>query len=235
MGARIEARSIARRVGLKRTLQQLQRRLPGHDRYEAKVKAALEGAVRDGDTVWDIGANVGLYTQMFSEWVGPGGHVVAFEPVPSCYTTLQRATRNCGNVEALNLGLSDVDAVLPMHLSGDEAGTMHTFVAERGAGAEVIELPVHRGDALLGERDLPSPNVLKIDVEGFELEALRGLAETLASATCRMVLCEVHFAVLEARGHKRGPQEIERFLAERGYSTRWVDASHLAAERHTSP
>ncbi len=231
MSAKVEARSIARRVGLTRSIQRLQRRLPGNDGYETRVREALSAAVREGDTVWDVGANVGLYTQMFSSWVGPQGQVVAFEPVPSCFARLRDRANGSGNVNALNVGLSDVQAELPMHLDDDLEGTTHTFVAERGSTGKVVNLAVYPGDALQQAEDLPLPNVLKVDVEGFELEALRGLDTTLRASTCRMVLCEVHFGVLEARGHKHAPQEIQSYLIERGFSTKWIDASHLGAYR----
>lgn len=222
---------MARRLGLTPLIQWAQHRLPGHRGYEEKVKAALRAEVGEGDTVWDVGANVGLYTQMFSGWVGTQGRVVAFEPVSSCFERLCHRTAECHNVIAVNVGLSDVEAKLPMHLDDDLEGTTHTFVAERGSTGKVVELAVRPGDALRQVDDLPAPNVLKVDVEGFELEALRGLDATLREPACRMVLCEVHFGVLESRGQKHGPREIQRYLRERGFSTKWIDPSHLGAYR----
>ncbi len=231
--AKIEARSMVRRLGLTPFIQRAQHHLPGHRGYEEKVKASLLAEVGEGDTVWDVGANVGLYTQMFSDWVGSRGRVVAFEPVPSCFERLRQETAEYDNVTALNVGLSDVEATLPMHLDEDLEGTTHTFVPERGSTGNVVDLAVHPGDTLRQRDDLPVPNVLKVDVEGFELEALRGLDATLREPACRMVLCEVHFGVLEARGHKHGPREIQRYLRERGFSTKWIDPSHLGAYRGT--
>jgi FkbM family methyltransferase len=229
--AKIEVRSLARRLGLTRSVLSLRGRFQSQPGYEPKVNAFLRAAVSEGDTVWDVGANVGQFTQLFSEWVGPRGRVVAFEPVPSCFAVLRDRTRECGNVQTLNVGLSDTEARLPMHLSDDPEGTTGTFLATRSDTPLVVELTVHSGDALQRAEGLPVPSLLKIDVEGFEPEVLRGLDATLRDSACRDVLCEVHFALLESRGQKHAPNEIRRYLDERGFSTRWVTSSHLGASR----
>src|SRR5271170_3336077 len=97
MTAKTEARSIARRVGLTRLIQNLQGRFLGAEGYEPKVMAFLQAAVREGDEIWDVGANVGQFTLLFSNWVGSQGHVVAFEPVPSCFKTLCDRTKAHSN------------------------------------------------------------------------------------------------------------------------------------------
>jgi len=231
--AKIEARSIARRLGLTQSILSVQSRLRGESGYEPKVDAFLRAAVREGDTVWDVGANVGQFTEMFSEWVGPQGHVVAFEPAPGCFAALSDRARDLPNVQILNVGLSDSEAQLPMHLADDPEGTTNTFLATRSDTPGVVELTVHAGDALRRDEGLPTPNVLKIDVEGFEPEVLRGLDSTLREPDCRMVLCEVHFALLESRGQKHAPEEIRRYLSERGFQTKWVTTSHLGATRRS--
>jgi FkbM family methyltransferase len=231
MTAKTEARSVARRVGLTRLVQQLQSKLQSEPGYEPKVMAFLQAAVVEGDTVWDVGANVGQFTRLFSDWVGPQGHVVAFEPVPSCFAALCERTKECRNVQALNVGLSDVEAQLPMHLADDPEGTISTFLTTRTDTPRTMELTVHSGDALRQAEGLPAPHVIKIDVEGLELEVLRGLDATLREPNCRKVLCEVHFALLESRGHKHAPGEICRYLSDRGFSLKWITPSHLGANR----
>src|SRR5664280_2335495 len=208
MTAKTEARSMARRVGLTRLLHQLQVKRQGEAGYEPKVMAFLQAAVHEGDTVWDVGANVGQFARLFSDLVGPQGHVVAFEPVPSCF-----------------------EALRAMHLGDDPEGTIHTFLPTRDDTPRTVELTVYPGDALRHARDLPVPSVLKIDVEGFEPEVLRGLDATLRDPACRTVLCEVHFALLESRGQKHAPGEIRNYLRERGFSLKWITPSHLGAQR----
>jgi len=226
-----ELRSIARRLGLTQPLLKLRDAFRSDGGYEPKVMSFLREVIHEGDTVWDVGANVGQFSAAFSGWVGPRGQVVAFEPVPSCFEALSQRTRDCGNVRALNVGLSDREATLPMYLSDDPVATIGTFLATREDTPNTVELVVHPGDELLETEDLPIPNVMKIDVEGFEPEVLRGLDGTLRDATCRALLCEVHFALLESRGQKHAPAQIRRYLNDRGFSTKWITSSHLGAHR----
>ena len=83
------------------------------------------------------------------------------------------------------------------------------------------------GDSLV---DLPLPNVVKIDVEGYEPEVIRGMANTLRCV--RAAFVEIHFAILEGRGMPQAPAEIVQSLRTLGFTTiRWVDASHIMALR----
>ena len=75
------------------------------------------------------------------------------------------------------------------------------------------------------------PNVVKVDVEGFEEEVLKGMQETLRSPALRAVLIEVHFLKLERRGHAMAPVRIEKMLGAGGFRTTWVDSSHVFATR----
>jgi hypothetical protein len=68
-------------------------------------------------------------------------------------------------------------------------------------------------------------------VEGFELEAVRGMRKTLASPDLRSVLIEVHFAILSDRGIEGAPAELATLLKDAGLAVPWVDASHLIGTR----
>ncbi len=72
----IKLRTLARKSGLIRVVNRMRPARP----YEYRFHQALVAAVREGDVVWDVGANVGPYTELFCQWTGPGGLVVAFEP-----------------------------------------------------------------------------------------------------------------------------------------------------------
>jgi hypothetical protein len=60
---------------------------------------------------------------------------------------------------------------------------------------------------------------------------LAGLGSVLSRPRCRAVFCEVHFAILERRGHRHAPARIQRLLNTAGFKVRWVDASHIAAHK----
>src|SRR5215469_11881588 len=78
----IKLRSIGRKMGLHHVVYRLRAAVKPNRGYEEDLRGALAKTVRPGDIVWDVGANVGVYTELFCKWVGPEGGVVAFEPNP---------------------------------------------------------------------------------------------------------------------------------------------------------
>ena len=228
--ATTELRALARKLVIIPYLSRVRaliNRARGAAQYEAQFDRAIVEAVRPGDVVWDVGANVGLYTTRLSQLVGGSGRVIAFEPSPACFAKLQRATAACANVSLLQSALSDRAGEASLSIT-DDPTTGSLFAA---SAAQTVRVPVAVGDELIAQGSAPVPAVLKIDVEGFEEEVLRGLSTTLQDARCRAVLCEVHFGILDARGQRQAPARIAQQLRECGFSTRWVDSSHLAATR----
>lgn len=232
--ASTELRDAARRMGLLKPLisvRSLVQRLTNQGSYEAAFDHALTSAIRPGDVVWDVGANVGLYTTKFSELVGSTGEVVAFEPVPSCYAELTQRARPLGNVRAFNLALGKTPGSVEMNVASNPLGATHSLVSQNRQGGGTLKVEVACGDEIRTRHGLRPPNVLKIDVEGFEEEVIEGLSGILADRNCRAVLCEVHFAILASRGEKQAPARIVTRLREKGFGTTWTDSSHLAATR----
>ena len=79
-----------------------------------------------------------------------------------------------------------------------------------------------------------APTIVKIDVEGYELEVLRGMPKVLAEHSLRSVFVEVHSAIMEANGLKDGGDKIVRLLASSGFKITWLDFSHLMAVRENT-
>lgn len=220
----IGLRNTARRLGLTRHLAGLR----GAKSYEHAFDDALFSALREGDMVWDVGANVGYYTKRFAETVGPDGHVVAFEPFPMTAERLRAHMQDTPNHSLQMLALGAEDGEVSMQAGGDDLGATSRIVAGAGHG---VAIRIVTGDGLVGRNEVPAPTVLKIDTEGFELDVLRGTAGLLGSPGVRAVFVEVHFGLLAERGQPKAPAEIERLLKSAGFTTRWVDPSHIAAER----
>jgi len=231
-----ELRSLARRAGILGPLGRLRRlmsRLRGRDAYEDAFDRELRSGIRPGDVVWDVGANLGLYTEPFSSLVGPIGAVHAFEPVPSCFGELSRRFASIPNVTLHNVALGATDATLSMRLSDDPLGATHSLVGESQSlgGTKIVDVAVLRGDTMVSTARAPIPHVIKIDVEGYEEEVITGLLETLKNRTCRAIYCEVHFAILDSRGNRRAPARIQKQLRQLGFAIGWADSSHLYGHR----
>ncbi len=228
----IKARSIARRVGLKRLYYRV---FPIRD-YEEEFHNVIFEELRAGDFVWDVGANVGFYTKIFAEKTGASGRVVAFEPAPETYIELCRQTSKYPWVQNEQMALNDSDGVCQLVVY-DEAidSTFHHLQWDAGEATTTnsVDVPVMRGDSYWS-RSGKTPNLLKIDVEGFEEEVLTGMNGLLSAPELRAVFLEVHFQVLEERGRAEAPMRIEKLLRGKGFRPRWVDRSHIAAKRERS-
>ena len=99
-----------------------------------------------------------------------------------------------------------------------------------GREVAVEEVKVHVARAISYAERFP-PNVIKIDVEGFELEVLTGMAQFLASPTLRSLFIEVHFSILSERGRTEAPRKIVHRFRLTGFNVKWLDPSHLVAQR----
>jgi FkbM family methyltransferase len=221
----IKARSLARKTGLIRLIN----RLRPQESYEQRVHEALVSAVKPGDTIWDIGANVGVYTEQFCEWVGKDGHVVAFEPGAESCANIRQRIPNCAWLTIQNVALSENDAT-GAFLSDGTSVENHLAEVDEAASGDADLVEIRRGDTIAKQLGRV-PNVVKVDVEGFEEEVLGGMVEIMASPELRSILVEVHFFKLENRGRANAPARMEKLLKEKGFKTKWVDASHLFAAR----
>jgi FkbM family methyltransferase len=225
----IALRRFGRTFGLNRAIAVLVKRGQG---YESKFRDAILALAREGDCVWDVGANIGYYSRLFAERVGQRGQVLAFEPDPRVLARLEQSVRILGNVTIVPVALADRDGVMRFRQGLDAVGATGQLIDGDRASAEAwIQVSALRGDSAVARGMAAPPNVVKIDVEGFEAEVLRGLGALLERPSLRAVCVEVHFALLDTRGQRNAPAEIERSLYSAGFRCRWADHSHLVAVR----
>jgi len=221
-------RNVGRVIGLNRPLGHL---LGGRD-YENRFQAAMLGAIRQGDVVWDVGANVGLYSQKFSDIAGASGKVFAYEPSPVNLRRLKEAVASRGNVTVVPVALGERDGVVAFMQGNDSLGATSRIIDKSlGALDRQVEIQLWSGDRLVSSGAVAVPNVIKIDTEGFELDVLRGLRQTLQEKRLRMLCIEVHFGLLQERGLSNAPSDIEKLLVSSGFTLDWPDASHVVATR----
>lgn len=186
-------RSIARQTGL----LGIAKRVLGHGAggYEDAFSNAMLGVVSTGDTVWDIGANVGYYTTRFCEKVGDSGKVVAFEPLPAAMESLKMNLSSVDGSRYLlcHVAISDYEgtAFFENQTGGGVTTTAHLVDAGDGTGTDdetKIAVTVTSVDQVRESRDLPIPTITKIDVEGYEGEVIQGGHQVFSSDVSKHIL-----------------------------------------------
>lgn len=144
--------------------------------------------IRQGDVVFDVGANVGYYTLLFSHLVGKLGVVHAFEPVPVTYAVLADSVgrrQRSDNIRLNNTAVGSTNGQTTLYLPGSDLGQASLVTHESGSwqGAATVTpypCPIARLDDYAASASLGRLDFVKIDVEGAELLALQGFAETIS-------------------------------------------------------
>lgn len=198
---------------------------------EQRVLERLVASLKPGDVVFDVGANVGLYTVLLAKVVGDGGLVIAFEPQAHTYAHLMDNLKlnNLNNAHCFRKALGERTGQA-MLSSGEVIGGSSLVHAHEADGpGEVVDIA--EGDQLVTAENLPLPRAVKIDVEGYEHAVIRGLRRTLAQHACELVCCEVHPAQLPP---EIKPEAIGHLLESVGFSRidtypRWDNTFHLVA------
>lgn len=148
---------------------------------EPPVQRCLGEHLGTGGVFLDIGANIGFFSIIAARLVGPGGRVLAIEPVPENARLIRANARinRLGNVEVIEAA------------AGAGSGQGRLFIAAHSGGAtlsaddappdmvDVMDVPVVVVDELVNEARIPVPTVVKIDVEGTEPAVIDGMARTL--------------------------------------------------------
>jgi FkbM family methyltransferase len=160
---------------------------------EPPVQEALRRLLAPGDVFYDVGANVGFFTILGARLVGPEGRVVAFEPVPACARAVARniALNDFAHAEIREEAVGAASGRAPLLVVG-EASWSH--LASTGRHADVraeIDVAVASIDELVAAGEIPPPDVLKIDTEGAELQAIAGMRGTIERHRPAIV-CELH-------------------------------------------
>ncbi len=224
----VRLRGFTRKLGLNRFLGGL---MAGRH-YEDRFGTAFQLAIRPGDTVWDIGANVGLYTAIFAEAAGPTGRVIAFEPTTACFSELQGRFANNPQVVLKNVAVGASDGVLSMAIEPDALAATHRIVTcHAGGGGGGVWVQVQSAASLVAEDPELFPQIVKIDVEGHEGAVLDGFEPLLYDQRLHSIGIEVHFGLLDERGESARPRQMEQTLNCHGFKVRWTDPSHLLATR----
>ncbi len=179
--------------------EQEQWRVETYASKEPETLDWLDAHLRDGDTLFDVGANIGLYA-LYAAITRPGSLVYAFEPAFMNYARLCEniALNDLTNVIPCNFPLAGRDAFGLFHVGDLERGSaLHAFGRPSEYRAASAPAPVIQGslavtlDTLVTRHGVPTPALVKLDVDGLEEEILAGAAVVLRSATLRSLLVEL--------------------------------------------
>lgn len=144
---------------------------------EPEVQGLCSRLLREGMMAVDVGANIGFLTRQFCRRVGSSGKVFAFEPDPLNFRFLEFNTRFCKNVRLMQCAVSDNHEPALLHLNSG-SGTGNSLV-NKTQSTESVPVSCISLDEFLNSCGNPAVNLVKIDVEGAELNVLRGIRHTI--------------------------------------------------------
>jgi FkbM family methyltransferase len=162
--------------------------------HEQAVFRELRSLVPRGGTVYDIGANVGLFSVRLAQWIGAEGWLYAFEPNPVCVYFLRAnlSQTRVRNFTILPVAISDRPGTQDFRLNYGSslvgAGGDSPTVSKPG---HRIGVDGHRLDSLIPTFRLRPPDFIKLDVEGAEARAIAGMQQTLEAARPSLMI-ELH-------------------------------------------
>lgn len=199
---------------------------------ELVVQELFKSILKPGDTLFDIGANVGFFTIISAPLVGQHGHIYAFEPLPDNIDALRH------NID-LN-GFTNV-TLIPSAVA-EQMGTGELLVADYSGGSALstanapppdmigkIDVDTVSVDVLVDAGKIRPPSMIKVDVEGAEIGVFKGMTETLRQFQPQ-VLYEIDDSQL-AEFEKKAV-ECKKFLENQNYVVRPLETAYTDIEWH---
>jgi FkbM family methyltransferase len=166
--------------------------------YELDKQKMFIEHIKKGDVVYDIGAHAGFYTLISSVLVGAAGRVFAFEPLPTNIGYLKRhlALNNVTNVVLHEKAVSNYEGKADF-FAHESTFIGHLARANAAVSTKAIQVDVIALDAFVKAENLPAPHIIKVDIEGAELDFLKGATTLLQNNTPKLFLA-THGRVIHA-------------------------------------
>lgn len=183
--------------------------------YEPVLTKKIKENLPRGGVFIDVGANLGYYSVLASQVVGQDGRVVAIEPQSRLIGAMRENLRlnRCANVEVLCMALSDQPGVGTIHLAPSVNSGASSLAVKHRFYTSSEEVQVTTLDALIAAHQIASVDVIKIDVEGFEVQVLRGAHEALS----RRVIRQLHIDAGTAPLSGYSPDDVHALIQSYGY------------------
>lgn len=193
--------------------------------YEEFEGNYLMGLIKEDDVIVDVGANIGYYTLQFARKVGPKGHVFAFEPDPENFATLTKNIKLNGyqNVTLLQKAVSDTTQKLKLYYSEDHKGDHRTYASEENRRS--FEIEATSLDDYFATNPTPI-NLIKMDIQGFEYYALKGMREVFSKHPKLILASEFWPYGLKQAGSD--PKALLELLLASGFNLFELSEAHKA-------
>lgn len=199
--------------------------------YEPPMQQVVVGCLSPGDTFYDVGANIGFFSLLAARRVGEQGRVYAFEPVPENANAIARSARlnNFDTIEVFSKAVGAANGRCELMLAHHIGGAV---LASAGVPPDMrghVEVSVTTLDDVIAERPLRPPSLVKIDVEGAEIDVLNGMQATLRKHRPAVVY-EVDDATREGLERKAGA--IAAFMTAADYAQTTLPAAYRTENWH---
>lgn len=191
------------------------RELAVHRLHEPLSTSLLQEHLKPGMTVVDVGSNIGYFALLESRLVGPSGKVVAIEPVPGNAELLRRNVRDNQqtNIEIYQLAIGDRNGSLPIYLSA--RSNWHSL--RPTPSSQTCMVTVATLDSFISEAALESVDLVRMDVEGYEIDILKGMRQVLRRYAPDLLI-ELHPDVVGSNAMV----DYLRSLEDLGYTPQFV-------------
>ena len=194
----------------------ISRELSVYQTHEPLTTQLVKQLLKPGMNVVDIGGNLGYYALLEAKLVGGSGRVIAIEPVTSNFAQLSRNVLANGyyNVLLENVAIGTFNGTAPMYLS--KKSNWHSLRPVPWETRE-IRVRVSTLDSLLARHELPAVDLIRMDLEGYEVEVIRGMLATITNYSPRLLI-ELHPHIVGSEAMV----EFLEFLRDLGYELDWV-------------
>jgi FkbM family methyltransferase len=188
--------------------------------YEPYLKLHYKELIKQGDTVLDVGANIGFHSMYFAELVGKAGKVLSFEPIEVNFNAFKSNLQlnDFPQIMANNIALGNENEDLAIHLDIDEQnpGAFNLLAP----GDKNYTVKCEKGDDFLKTNGIEKVNFIKIDVEGYEYEVMKGMKHYIQLS--RPIINFEYDKAYQSKNNE-DPSNIFNFLSSMNYNFYKID------------